>query len=111
MWTGALWNDVGAAGGWISFGIASSLRRPFTFVRWEVVNTNQLWWNEDNWFDWTDHSVDTSAYGVSGSAIADTEHYYACWLWIRAYAYAENGGSYAGSGVQAEVGGFPFVLL
>jgi hypothetical protein len=26
MWTGAVWNDVGAAGGWISLGIASYLR-------------------------------------------------------------------------------------
>jgi len=111
MWTGANWNDVGAAGGWISLGIASYLRRPFRFVRWEVIKTDLLWWNEDNWFDFTTHDRDTSSYGMSVDAIADTEHYYACWQWIRSYAYAENGGSYAGSSLTANLGGFTYSFL
>jgi hypothetical protein len=111
MWTGAGWNDVAAAGGWISLGIASYLRDPFQFVRWETIRTDQLWWNVDNWFDWTDHDVDTAAYGMSVNTIADGLHYYACWAWVRAYTYAENGGSYAGSAVTADVGGFTFSFL
>jgi hypothetical protein len=111
MWTGAFWDDVGAAGGWISLGIASYLRDPFRFVRWETIKTDQLWWNEDNWFDWTDHDVDTTAYGMGVSTVADDRHYYACWAWIRAYTYAENGGSYAGSSVIANLSGFTFNFL
>jgi hypothetical protein len=111
MWTGAGWNDVGAAGGWITLGIASYLRSPFRFVRWETMKTDQLWWNVDHWFSFTTHNVDTEAYGMGVSVVADTEHYYACWAWVRAYAYAENGGSYGGSGVTADVGGFTYNLL
>jgi hypothetical protein len=111
MWTGADWNDVAAAGGWISLGIASYLRDPFRFDRWEVIKRDLLWWNEDNWFDWTDHDRDVSAYGMSVNTIADTRHYYACWQWIQSYIYAEDGGSYAGSYVSANVGGFTYSFI
>jgi hypothetical protein len=111
MWTGAVWNDVAAAGGWISLGIASYLREPFRFVEWRVIDTDELWWNVDNWFDWTEHDRDRSAYSMSVSTLVDTSHYYACWAWIEAYAYAENGGSYAGSSVTATVGSFIYNLV
>ncbi len=111
MWTGALWNDVAAAGGWISLGIASYLREPFGFVDWRTIRTDELYWNVDNWFDWTDHTRDRTAYAMTVSTVVDTAHYYACWAWIRAYVYAENGGSYAGSSVQAGVRSFSYLLL
>lgn len=111
MWTGAGWNDVAIAGGWISLGIASYLREPFRFVDWRVIDTDELWYNEDNWFDWTDNDRDRSSYGMSVSTLVDASHYYACWMWVRAYTYARNGLSYAGSSVTANLGAFTYNLV
>jgi hypothetical protein len=111
LWTGASWNDVGQAGGWVSLGIASYLRQPFRLDRWETIKTDQLWWNEDNWFDFTTHNQDIGAYSMSVQSIGDTAHYYACWAWIHSYAYAENGGSYGGADLTVDVRGFTYSFL
>jgi len=109
--TGAGWNDVGAAGGWISLGIASYLRDPFSFQEWKAITSNELWWNVDNWFDSESNEVDEIAHSMAVSTVVDTSHYYACWAWIRAYIYAENGDSMAGAEVEATVGSFIYALL
>jgi hypothetical protein len=111
MWTGASWNDVAIAGGWISLGISSYLRDPFRFVEWRVIDTDQLWYNEDNWFDWTDHDRTRTASGMSVNTLVDTAHYYACWMWLRAYTYGQNGGSYAGSSLNANLPAFSYNLV
>jgi hypothetical protein len=110
LWTAADWNDVGAAGGWISLGIAAYLRDPFQLTRWETIQTNELWKNEDNWFDSTEHTEDFSSYSMRVSTLADTAHYYACWVWLHSWAHAENGGSSAGAYLKADVGGFTYNL-
>ena len=110
-WTGAAWNDVAQAGQWITLGIASYLREPFTFTGWVARQTDQLFWNEDNWFDWTDHRRDRDPYSMGVYSVVDSAHYYACWIWVRAYAFGQNGGSYAGSSVRARVGAFNYALL
>jgi hypothetical protein len=63
------------------------------------------------WFDFTSFDNDISSYGMSVDAIADEQHYYACWQWIRSYAYAEDGGSYASSSIRSNVGGFTYSFI
>jgi hypothetical protein len=84
---------------------------PSVFVEWRVIDTDELWRNEDNWFDWTDHDRTRTAYGMSVNTLVDTAHYYACWMWVRAYAYGRNGGSYAGSSVNASLPAFSYNLV
>jgi hypothetical protein len=111
IWTIAEWNDVGAAGGWIGLGIASYLRDPFHLVEWNITDKDRLWWNEDNWYDSSRHTRNRTAYAMNVDTRVDTAHYYACWAWIEAYAYAQNGGGMAQSHVWAHVRSFTYSLL
>ena len=53
---------------------------------------------------------DETAHSMAVSTVVDTSHYYACWAWIRAFIYAENGGGLGGADVEANVGSFTYSL-
>lgn len=110
LWTHAEWFDTAASGAWITLAIASYLREPFQFVRWETQPTNQLAWLTDTFEHSTDHTEEFSSYGMSAATFVDTAHYYACYAWVRLYSYAENGGGASGGALTAVVPGFSFNL-
>jgi hypothetical protein len=109
-WAGALWYDVAETAGWISLGIASYPRTPPGFIEWSVVDRDLLWSDVVYWFDSADHDRVHPAYSMSVSTLVDPFHNYACWAWIQASDYAQNGGSYAGSWVETTVGSFTYTF-
>jgi hypothetical protein len=110
-WAGALWYDVAETAGWIALGIISHPRTSPGIIELKVVKRDLLWSEIVYWFDSASHDRVHPAYSMSVSTLVDPFHNYACWAWIQASDYAENGGSYAGSWVETTVGSFIYTFV
>jgi len=108
---GAGWDDVGAAGGWITLGIQRYRRQPFVYEGWVANRTDQLWWDVETWYDDESQYRNRTAYPMSTLAVLDVDHFYACWAVIHAYAYGRNGGGYGHTFMKAIVPSFTFAFF
>lgn len=110
FWNGASWNDIGSAGGWICLGIASYLANPFQFIEWRTVNRYQIFLDTSHWFGGNKLHQELK-YHLHSSTIAEPGHYYACWVWLEAYAYGEDGGGFGGACLRTSIPAFTYSFI